>query len=100
VQRYIQAGQRQAAIDTMVNSMGFENQRAATIVDQLLILSGTPERASSEARAAANEAVETASGATWGIVIAVGLSLLVGMLGGALGAHAHARRVPRTMTAP
>jgi hypothetical protein len=98
LQRSISAGQRSQAIELMVSSMGFERSRAATVVDQLLILSGSPESASSEGRAAADRAVGTASGVTWGIVFAMGLSLLVGLLGGAFGA-AGARRGPQTVTA-
>jgi len=94
LQRSIQSGDRQQAINLMVNSMGMDSQRASTVVDQLLILSGSPESASSSGRAAANQAVNTASGVTWGIVAAVGLSLLLGLIGGATGA-AGSRRLPQ-----
>ncbi|MES2354795.1 MAG: hypothetical protein V4568_10430 [Pseudomonadota bacterium] len=94
LQRSVQSGDRQQAISLMVNSMGMDSQRASTVVDQLLILSGSPESASSEGRAAANQAVNTASGVTWGIVVAVGLSLLLGLIGGAVGA-AGSRRLPQ-----
>ena len=95
--RFIQAGNRPQAIDLMVSNMNVDRARATTAVDQLLILSGSPERASGEARAAANHAVDTASGVTWGVVLAILLSLGLGVLGGALGA-AGSRRVPQTIT--
>lgn len=94
--QHIQQGRRTEAINLMVGSMNFDAQRAAAIVDQLLIASGSPEAASSEARATADQAVDTASRVTWGIVLAVLLSLLLGLVGGAIGA-AGSRRVPQTI---
>ena len=46
LQEHIQAGRRDAAVKHMVGAMGVEQERAATIVDQGLILSGSPEQAS------------------------------------------------------
>ncbi|HVK55796.1 MAG TPA: hypothetical protein VM532_12295 [Burkholderiales bacterium] len=93
----IQQGRRTEAINLMVGSMNFDAQRAAAIIDQLLIVSGSPEAASSEARATADQAVNTASSVTWGIVLAVLLSLVLGLIGGAIGA-AGSRRAPQVMT--
>jgi hypothetical protein len=86
LQRHILAGERSQAIDLMVSSMNVEPQHATSLVDQLLIISGSPEKASGEARAAVNDVVVAASGLTWSIVIAIVLSLALGVLGGALGA--------------
>jgi hypothetical protein len=86
LQRDIQAGRRDDAIRLMSSSMGMDPSRAATVVDQALILSGSPEQASPQSRAAADRAVQTASTAAWVVFIAVALSLAVGIAGGVLGA--------------
>jgi hypothetical protein len=86
LQRDIQAGRRDDAIRLMSGSMGMDPSRAATVVDQALILSGSPEQASPQSRAAADRAVQTASTAAWVVFIAVALSLAVGIAGGVLGA--------------
>jgi len=92
LQQHIQAGRRDEAIQLMVRSMNVDQTRASTIVDQALILAGTPERASPQGRALANRAVETASATAWTMFFAVALALAVGIGGGVLGA-AGARRV-------
>jgi len=86
VQEHIAAGRRDQAIDYMSSNMGVRRDRASTIVDQALILSGSPEQASPEGRAAADRAVKGASTAAWTAFGAVVLSLLFSLLGGALGA--------------
>lgn len=92
LQGYIQAGRREDAVQFMVNSMGVEPSRAGTIVDQALILSGSPEQASAQGRATADRVVSTASTAAWTVFLAVALSLALGAAGGALGANATHRR--------
>ncbi len=91
-QQNIRAGQREEAISLMTGSMNVDRTRAATIVDQALILSGSPAQASPESRAATERAVKNASGAVWAVFLAVILSLAVAIGGGLLGA-AGARRV-------
>ncbi|MDQ9170466.1 hypothetical protein Q8A64_08585 [Oxalobacteraceae bacterium R-40] len=86
LQDYIQAGQREQAIRHMTGSMGVEQSRAETIVDQALILSGSPEQASEPGRASADRALDTASKAAWAVFGAVALSMLLGIIGGVLGA--------------
>jgi hypothetical protein len=86
LQQHIQAGRRDEAIQYMVSSMGVEQSRATTIVDQALIASGSPEKASPQARATADRAVGAASTAAWTVFLAVALSLALGVVGGALGA--------------
>ncbi len=86
VQEHIAAGRRDQAIDYMSSNMGVRRDRASTIVDQALILSGSPEQASPEGRAAADRAVKGASTAAWTVFGAVALSLVLSVLGGALGA--------------
>ncbi len=86
LQEYIAAGRRDQAIDYLSSSKGVQRDRAATIVDQALVLSGAPEQASPEGRAAADRAVKGASTAAWTIFGAVAISLALSFLGGALGA--------------
>jgi hypothetical protein len=86
LQQYIGAGRRADAIRYMVSEMGVDQARASAIVDQALILTGSPEQASPQARAAADRALSMASNAAWTIFFAVVLSLAMGVLGGALGA--------------
>lgn len=93
LQSYISSGQRSSAISLMNSQMGMERANSEKMVDQLLILSGSPESASIESRAAVNNSVETASGITWGIVGAIALSLVLGILGGAVGAAGSRRNL-------
>ena len=86
LQGHIAAGRRDQAIDYMSSSMGVQRDRAATVVDQALILSGSPEQASPQGRAAADRAIKGASTAAWTVFGAVALSLLLSLGGGALGA--------------
>ncbi len=92
LQRDIQAGRRDQAIQTLTGPVGVERSRAETIVDQALILSGSPAQASPQARQAVDQAVSNASRAAWGVFLAVALSLAAGIAGGMLGAS-NARRI-------
>jgi hypothetical protein len=85
LQQYVAAGQRDQAVQYMVSSMGVDQGKAATVVDQALIVSGKPAQASSEAQARANQAVDRAGAAAWTVFGAVALSLVLGILGGLLG---------------
>lgn len=91
-QAAIQAGQRDQAIRQLVDVMNVEPVRAATIVDQALILSGTPAAASPQSRAQTESAMRNAGMAAWVVFLAVALSLAVGIAGGARGV-AGSRRV-------
>ncbi len=86
LQGHITAGRRDQAIDYMSSTMGVQRDRASTVVDQALILSGSPEQASPAGRAAADRAIKGASTAAWTVFGAVALSLLLSLGGGALGA--------------
>lgn len=83
---HIQAGRREEAIRYLMGPMGVDKERAETIVDQALILSGAAEQASPQSRAAADRAVDVASTAAWTAFLAVALSLALGVVGGAMGA--------------
>lgn len=86
LQEHIAAGRRDQAIDYMSSSMGVQRDRAAGIVDQALILSGSPEQASPAGRDAANRALRQAGRTAWIAFGAVSLSLILSLLGGAIGA--------------
>ena len=86
LQEHIAAGRRDQAIDYMSSSMGLQRDLAAGIVDQALILSGSPEQASPAGREAANRALRQAGTTAWIAFGAVALSLIVSLLGGAIGA--------------
>jgi hypothetical protein len=74
-----------------------DQSRASVVVDQALILSGSPEQASPQGRAAADRALGAAGAAAWTVFTAVALSLALGIAGGALGAVG-ARRTTWTDT--
>lgn len=86
LQEHIAAGRRDQAISLMRNKLGIQSERASTIVDQALILSGSPEQASAEGRGAAERAVAQASVVAWSVFGAVALSLVLSVIGGVLGA--------------
>ncbi|MDB5797587.1 MAG: hypothetical protein JWP36_1489 [Paucimonas sp.] len=85
LQQYIAGGQRDQAVQYMVSSMGLDQGKAATIVDQALIVSGSPRQASPRGQAQANQALERAGLAAWSVFGAVALSLVLGIIGGLLG---------------
>lgn len=92
LQQLLQSGQRDQAIQLMSTRMNVEPARAAAIVDQALILSGAPQAASPQGKASADNAMQKAGTAAWGVFGAVALALAIGIGGGALGA-AGSRRV-------
>lgn len=86
LQQHIQAGRRDQAIQHMTGAMGVDQARATTIVDQALIMTGSPQSASPQAQASADKALGAAGTAAWTVFLAVALSLALGIAGGALGA--------------
>ena len=91
LQQHIQAGRRDEAIQLMTGRMGVEQNKAAAVVDQALIVSGSPDQASPQARQTADRAVSNASKAAWGVFLAVALSLALGIVGGIVGANGSRR---------
>jgi hypothetical protein len=91
-QQHLQAGQREPAVQLLASKMGVDQARAAAIVDQALIITGSPEAASPQGRQTAETAAQTAGTAAWVVFLAVALALAIGIGGGALGA-AGSRRV-------
>lgn len=86
LQEYVLSGRRDQAIDYLTGSMNVQRERAASIVDQALIISGASEQASPEGRAAAARVVKDFRAASWTTFIAVLISVALSCLGGALGA--------------
>lgn len=97
LQAHISAGRRDQAINYMSSTMGVQRDRAAGIVDQALIVSGSPEQASPAGRESANRAIQRAGTAAWIAFGAVALAFALSLLGGALGAMG-ARRTTWTET--
>ncbi|HYD94881.1 MAG TPA: hypothetical protein VEC01_06115 [Noviherbaspirillum sp.] len=92
LQQFLRTGQREQAIQLVASRTGIEPGRAAAMVDQALIITGSPEAASQQGRQTADNAVQTAGTAAWVVFLAVALALAIGIGGGALGA-AGSRRV-------
>lgn len=90
--QHLQAGQREPAIQLLMTRLGVDQTRAATIVDQALIVTGSPQAASQQGRQAAENTMQRAGTAAWVVFLAVALALAIGIGGGALGA-AGSRRV-------
>jgi hypothetical protein len=99
-ERQIQAGQRNEAIQLLTGSLNMDQERAASIVDQALIVAGSPAQASPQGRATATRTVQMASGTAWMIFGAVALSLALGMSGGLLGASGARRAVWNSGSVP
>lgn len=91
LQGHIQAGNRQAAIDVMVQSMALSPERAAIVADQAMALSQWFNQAANDTRGRADNA-ETAKMASWWVFGAAALSMLVGVVGGLAGAAGMRRR--------
>lgn len=92
LQQYLQNGERDEAVQLLTSTTAMEQQRAEAVVDQALILAGSPEAASQRGRQAADMALQGAGVAAWVVFGAVALGLVLGISGGSLGV-AGARRV-------
>ncbi|MCK9531915.1 MAG: hypothetical protein M0R77_15340 [Gammaproteobacteria bacterium] len=89
IQSRLQAGDRNGAVDYMVNQMGFTEQRATTVVDNLMPVVGPGGQG---AGGAAQTAVNALSAASWWLFAAIVLSLIVGVWGGLMGVRATSDR--------
>lgn len=94
VQQALAAGDREKAVDIMVNQMGIERENATRIADQL-----APLMSEQNLRQAAAEATETLTATSWWLFIALLLSLALGIAGGAAGVRANANRLVGDHTA-
>lgn len=96
LQEHLQAGRRDEAVQLVSGRMGIEQSKAAALVDQALILSGSPQQASGEGQADARQAMRSAATAAWVVFLTVALALAIGIIGGMLGARGSRRRVSWT----
>lgn len=90
VRQQLAANDRQAAVSVMVNEMGFTQERANQIVDQLQPLFGP--QGEQNVRNATEEATNVLSAASWWLFAGLLLSLGLGMFGGLLGTRASGNR--------
>ncbi len=86
LQEYILSGRRDQAINYLNNTMNIQRERAATVTDEALILSGSSEQASPEGRATAAQVVKDFRVASWTTFVAIVISIALSVIGGALGA--------------
>lgn len=91
-QQYLRAGQRDQAVQLAMNSMGLDPTKASALVDQALILTGSPGAASPESRTATEKAMRAVGTAAWIGFGGIALALAIGIGGGVLGA-AGSRRI-------
>jgi hypothetical protein len=85
LQEYILSGRRDQAIDYLNSRMNVQRERAAGIVDQALILSGSSQQASPEGRATEARAIKNFHTASWITFAAMLIAIVLSCLGGALG---------------
>lgn len=88
VQQAIQAGDRQSAINIMVNEMGVDRDRATQMVDKL-----SSALQQTNPREVAEQATDALATASWWLFIGLLLSLALGIAGGAAGVKASANRL-------
>jgi hypothetical protein len=90
VQERLQAGDRQGAVDYMVNQMGFTQNRANQVADMAAPLFGG--ELGQEAQQAATTTVNALAAASWWLFVALALSLVAALFGGRMGIKAQASR--------
>lgn len=84
----LSAGDRDRAVNIMVNNMGFTPERAQQAVDQAM-----PLFSGQGVRGAAEQATEALTAASWWLFIGLLLSLALGIAGGAAGVRATSNRI-------
>lgn len=85
LQQQLATGQRDQAVTYLTDQFGLGREQAVVLIDQTLILSGSPEQASAQGREAADRAIQNAGLAAWLVFVAALLSLALSLVGGALG---------------
>jgi len=88
VQEALAAGDRQRAVDVLVNQMGVQPDTANQIVDRV-----GPMLSQENVQQTAQQATEALTAASWWLFIGLLLSLALGVAGGASGVRANANRV-------
>lgn len=92
LQQRMSAGDRDGAVSVMVNQMGFTQERATQMADRGMALFGSAQNMPQQARDVASSAVSGVSKVSWGLFLALLLSMILGVSGGALGARATDKR--------
>ncbi|BCS52548.1 hypothetical protein [Geobacter sp. SVR] len=92
LQQRLSAGDRDGAMDVMVNQMGFTQERAAQVLEKGSTLFGAAQNAPQQAREVATSAVSGLSKASWGLFVALLLSMILGIFGGAVGSRTALKR--------
>lgn len=97
VQQAMAAGDREGAVNILVNQMGFAPDRAAALVDRTMPLMGPAGE--QNLRGAADKATTALTAASWWLVIGLLVSLALGIAGGAAGVRAVGQRLRGDHTA-
>ncbi|OGT98195.1 MAG: hypothetical protein A2X80_13665 [Geobacteraceae bacterium GWB2_52_12] len=92
LQQRMSEGDRDGAVSVMVNQMGFTQERATQMADRGMALFGSAQNMPQQARDVASSAVSGVSKVSWGLFLALLLSMILGVSGGALGARATDKR--------
>ncbi len=82
---HLQRGERRAAADLLMERMGIDRMSATAIVDQALILTGSPDAASPATGKPSTSQLQGAGMVPWVVFGAVALGLVLGIGGGRLG---------------
>ncbi len=91
LQNQLDAGNRQGAMNTLVNQVGINPDLASLLVNQAMSLQGVLQQIPS-AQAIAGSAVSGLTAATWWLFVGMLLSLVLGMAGGILGSRGVGKR--------
>ncbi len=90
LQDRLAAQDRSGAIQVMTNQMGFSQQRAEQVVDQVMPLFQQPGQ---QVEQIAQPAVSAATAASWWLFVTLAVSLVLGIWGGAIGARGTSKRI-------
>jgi hypothetical protein len=94
LQQQLSAGDREGAMNVMVNEMGFAPERAETLVDQAMSLTATAQQLPS-GEEVASTAVSGLTRASWFLFGGLLLSMILGIAGGMAGSlRVVKRRIP------
>ncbi len=93
----LRQGRRDEAVQLLQNRTGMSPDQARGVVDSMAMATGNTQsadpRTRAQARDAAEQAAETGAMASWGLVAAIVLSLILAMIGGSMGTRAAGRRL-------
>lgn len=90
IEQALTSGNRDQAVNLMVQNLGMSQQTASQTVDKVMPL---VQQGGTNARDAATRATDTLTKASWWLFAGLLLSLALGVAGGATGARAQSRRI-------